>query len=157
MPDNDLLKAIGGKYFKFGINTALEKLITWFTNWVKREITKRKSEIQEHKPGVTTPSEPKLLWVKAIPRVPANAANTGDVTAKYRKNFNAYLEEAISMQEHNYIVDLGDCINATSYDCAHCLRSGTKIEIWMEINQQIELFDVHKLSLKPNAIPFYSV
>ena len=147
-PDKDLLSALGPKFLINRPERAIARLIDWITNFVNREISTRKVDMYAKKPSSVSPGEPKFLWIKML-----NRFQNRDATNSYRLCFNSMLEEAISSRKHSYIIDPSHILKPAAFDRNGALRAGARIELWVEINQQIELFDKQKLSLKPAPRP----
>ena len=129
---------------RFQPERAIGKVLDWFTIFVDRVVSTKKVDMYNRRPGSISPGEPKFIWLKMINRFQGSS-----VLMQQRTCFTAMLEEAIASKCHVYIMDLGDVIKPTSFDRNSSFRATARIEIWAEINQQIELFDKQKLSLRP--------
>ena len=68
-----------------------------------------------------------------------------------KQAFNNILEKVIKPKRHNYILDLDDSVNQNSYGHTHDMKAATRIDIWANINHQLEEFDHQKRSLKPGT------
>ena len=62
---------------------------------------------------------------------------------------NAILEEVLEPIRHTYIMSTDVCLNANSFDRNGDLRVGAMIDLWNEIDKQMELFDKQQITLKP--------
>ena len=110
-----------------------------------RTITARKEDMYQLRPGTINPSEPKVIWIQMVHRNP-EVPNSQKKAA-----FNDILESAIRPKKHNYMINLDESVNKFSYGRYNDIDSATVIDIWANINHQIEEFDKQKRSLKQGS------
>ena len=60
------------------------------------------------------------------------------------------LHEVLAGKEQHFVMDISSKMDDESlFDSRNELNGFSKVRMWEEINQQLERFDKHKLSLKP--------
>ena len=141
-PDKDILDALGREFADDNTYDAVQHLVSWLVNFVDRTITARKEDMYQLRPGMINPSETKVIWIQMVHRNP-EVPNSQKKAA-----FNNILEAAIQPKRHNYMINLDESVNKFSYGRYKNLDAATVIDIWANINHQIEEFDKQKRSLK---------
>ena len=143
--DRDLIDSIGKANLDDGTEIALGKLIDKILSIIDRIAEARKADMYYRKPGSVSPGEPKFIWVKMLRR---HGFNKHPVLT-LQKNFNEILEDALADKRHNYIMDLDEAVTSDSFDRNADLRASGLIDLWNEIDTQVQKFNRQQISLKP--------
>ena len=149
VPDWDLLKYFGAKACRFGISDISFKILKWMANNIDRVIECRKEDLSRIKPGVISPAEPKIIWVKMINRV--------EVTARVlavRNKFNQAMADMVADRKSHFILDPNSVVEDSSLISAihGTLNAEGHIRYWKKIDELIEKFDYKEVSLKPDRV-----
>ena len=147
-PDKDVIQALGRENLDHGVGNALGKCIDKLLSIIDRSIETKKADMYFRRPGSIAPGEPKLIWIKMLRRY----GFTKHPIFTLQEKFNEILEEALLGKKHTYIMDLDECVTSVSFDRNAELRPMGLIELWNEINDQVQKFDRQQITLKPKII-----
>ena len=143
--DIDLIKDI--KIFDYGVADTFETTIKWLVNCVDRNIDAKKENLRNIRPEAIAPaSEPRLIWVKALPRPEIMLAKS--IFSLICK-FNNILENIIADDRHSHILKVDVQPNNTNFDRLRHLTPFGKIEFWRDLDNKLKEFDRGKTKLIP--------
>ena len=108
-----------------------------------RAVLCKKEFLRSVKPGSITHYEPKFIWVKML-EIPTYINQSS-----LAKKFNKMLEQTLAQKDAHYIIDINEIMFEANYFSSGSLNGAGRIRYWREIDNQIELFDYHRVSLKP--------
>ena len=134
--DRDLLNALGREFIDDNIERPYGRIIDNFTSFVYRTISTQKLDLYNKRPGSVSPSEPKVIWVKTIQRY-----NPRDVICTVTEKCNEVLEESLASKRHFYVMAVDSMLHHDFFDRNFGLRVGSVIELWNDVDKQVELFD----------------
>ena len=147
IPEWDLLKNLD--HGDCGADKVFGETINWMIQNLIETVEDQKKQMMKIKPGSVTRGEPKFIWVKVIRRL-----GSYDKVMSVRNIFNSILEKTLSKKKHHYIIDPEPAIsNARYFLKSNDLSADGRVSYWREINDSIELFEIDKLKLQPNADP----
>ena len=145
IPDWDILKFVDKTQYGFGTKTMVESALTWIVEQMERAIDAKKDNLRRRRPGSIISNEPKVIWVKMLSRL-----NMRDNTLAFRATFNKALESTLAAKLNHYIIDPNENMFEKYYfDSNKNITAAGIQHLWNEIDQQVELFEKRKLSLKP--------
>ena len=143
IPDWDILKAIDHE--TFGIKLLLDDSLNWIVSKMNKAIESKKDNMRRRKPGSVLPAQPKVIWVQMFNRITMRSQ-----LMAHRSKFNTVLEKHLAIHMNHYIMNINSAMQDTTFfDSKNRINSYGRAQFWLEIDQQIELFDKHKLSLRP--------
>ena len=143
IPDWDILKFLDHK--TFGIKMIAEDAVGWIITQMNRAIESKKDTMRRRKPGSVVTGQPKVIWVTMM-----NRMNAPCKMLAHRMKFNDAVEKHLAIHMNYYILDVAPAMMDSSYfDPRNRINSYGKAQFWLEIDQQLELFDKQKLSLRP--------
>ena len=115
MLDKDLIT--NAKMFDYGAVQAFKNLIKWLVKEFNMIINTRKEDLRNKKPGaITSYAEPRLIWVKMLPR-PIIESQCACATYSLCRKFNDALEEVIRDDRHSHVLLLQVQANQGNFDC----------------------------------------
>ena len=119
--------------------------ITWIISQMARAIESKKDHLLRIRAGAVVANEPKMIWVKALSRVFSSTAELKQVN-----KFNLMLENVLANKSDHFIMDINQVLQDHNlYSLQNNLNEYGKKRFWSEIDKQIEKFDKHRISLKP--------
>ena len=145
IPDDNIMKPL--RYKKEDFKELVHESLSWIIRQMFRTIKAKKDFLRRRKPGVILAGEPKTVWVKMIDRI-----NGRSKALAMRNKYNLELEKALDGKEQHYILDVSAEMEEPGFfDQFNQLNDFGKTNYWIEIDKQLELFDKHRILLKPSV------
>ena len=142
--DRDLIDSFGNDYVDYEVRDSFGKIIDKLTSNLYQICNTKKLDMYNKRPGSISPSEPKLIWIRMIQHY-----NPQDMVCALTYKLNNLLEEALAEKRHHYVLGVDGCLSKNSFDRNFGLRVTAVIDVWNEIDHQIELFDKQQINLRP--------
>ena len=143
--DKDLI--VNAKVFDFGARDVFEQTIRWLLNNVAGSINVHKHDLRKKHPGaVSASSEPRFVWVKALPRPEVLLAKS---TYSLICKFNAALEDVLVQNRHSHIMKIDVPLNNQNFDRCGSITPLGLIHFWNHLDEQMKEFDRGKIDLQP--------
>ena len=141
--DKDILADLN--YVESSVHRWLVTAIKWLLANINRCINSRTQDLFSKKPGAVKPNEPKLIWLKMIPRpqtVNMNDNEYGNMMST-RHSFNLALEETIRVDVQSYMLDIRSLSvkSPQFFDNAGKLSATGKTQFCKELDHHLKLFD----------------
>ena len=146
--DRDLLNTFGNKNVDYGIRRSFSGVVDKITGAFYQLCNTKKIDMYNKRPGSISPSEPKLVWIRMIQRY-----DPEDLVCALTYKINTMFEEALLDKRHCYVLGVDGCLSKNSFDRNYGLRVNAVIDVWNEIDRQIELFDKQEIHLRPAVHP----
>ena len=145
VPDWDLLN-----YFRFNDGNAdqlIKTILKWIINNMRKAVDAKKDFLMKSKIGAVFEGEPKIIWAKMINRPGYKRFNA---VMLQKGRFNRILEDLLADEKSHYLMDTNVATNDQSFFTdQETLNAEGCHRFWIELIEQIKLFDSKKLSLKP--------
>ena len=149
--DWDLVKYIGFKHVHTKI--IFSEVLDWIINNMKRAVQSKRDHLMRKKAGAVTDNDPKIIWVKMINRFGDGNFKKNDPMLRalsQKGKFNHVLEDRLTAEQAHYVMDVNMAVNDGKYfTAANQLNGDGRVAYWVEITEQIQLFDFRRITLKP--------
>ena len=147
IPDKDILQAM--KFWDFGLHILLKGAIKWVVNNITRIFATRREELRHQRAGAVSSrgSEPRLIWVKMIPR-PTDSRRISKLKSfmLLAWKFNNLLEEVVALDRHSHIMSIQ--LPADDFNISGDLTSQGRYDYWMDFLSQFRKFDKAEIDLR---------
>ena len=146
IPDLDILRFLRIDDRDNSLSSILQELIKWIITNMRRATEAKHDFLMTRKAGAVADNEPKIIWVKMINRF----GSRYDPILMQKGRFNRILEDLLADEKSHYLMDVNVAVNDSSYfNDKNELNTDGRVKYWSELVEQIKLFDLRKLSLKP--------
>ena len=149
IPDRDLILQAG--HFNQGLNHILDKDVLWLTKQIDRAFTVRREDLKT-KCSVAVGDEPKIIWIKMIPRplIKNHIFQFYNNVVNLRKKFNNCLEDILAFTRHTYMIDpCGIFDDYDHFDNLGNLTANGRSTFWKFLDSQFKKFDRDEIDLLP--------
>ena len=144
--DWDFVKFID--FYEYGVSKMIGTMLEWLIENLNNEITWKKNNMKEKRPGAVTSLEPKIIFVKMIDRPGSSEI------LRAREKFNAVLEETLFKTKKMYIMDI-ECIEGKLdrkyFDVNTSLNHEGRLKYWSLFDELLHSFDLQAIKLKPTT------
>ena len=145
--DKDLIA--NADLYDYGVSRTIEDTLKWLLININQAIETRKEDIMGKRPGgISTTSEPRLVWVNMLHR-PHHSMNKR-VFSLARK-FNDLLEGVIHGNKKSHILKVEIDHNTIYYDRIGQLTQMGKIQYWKKLDEIMKEFDRGRTELEPTS------
>ena len=139
IPENDILKSVN--YFGFGISVLVGRCLNWLVTQIDRAVEARREKVKKIRPGAVFHNEPKYVWLKVF-----DCPSIQHPMFTVREKYNAILEEILASKCNHFIINVNKAMsNPTFFMPNGLITAHAQEAFWQELDNQIELFDLHKL------------
>ena len=145
IPDWDLLNYYG--FNDCNADSLIKEILKWIINNMCKAVEAKKDFLMKSKVGAVFEGEPKVIWAKMINR-PGNKRFNAIMLQK--GHFNCILEDLLADEKGHYLMDTNMATNDLAFFTDQSkLNAEGRHRFWMELIEQVRLFDGKRLSLKP--------
>ena len=151
IPEVDLLSFFS--YYEETSHAELETFsrigLKWILNQFDRVLSIKKEELRKLQAGSITSSEPKIIWVTSLNR-PSDTREDD----RSKKIYNTNLENLIFDRYGHYIMHVNNKLDDSEYfNALNSLNARGKRRFWQSVDDNLEKFDFHRISLCPERKP----
>ena len=129
-----------------------KKLIKSELFWLHREITRtlqaRRENLRNIKPGSISAEPTRVIWVKMLAR-PLSTIDELIRVLKLRRKFNDIIDDLARDDTLMHVMSLSTLNEFIHFTNFGDLSAHGQTDFWIEVNDQIKLFDYHQIELKP--------
>ena len=123
------------------------------TSWLMRQLNmivrRRRASLLEKKPGAIYTGDPKMIFVRMIRRIDKYQHGTKlDQIYGLRSKFNDHLND-MAAQIEQLMLTINSCNTSGHFDRWGNLSQKGKTDLWYEVDDLIERFDIGKVKLLP--------
>ena len=144
--DKDILETLDTS--KFNPKKLIRAEVYWLQQQVSKYLLARRENLRNHRPGAITIEETCVIWVKMLAR-PLSQKEDLIRILKLRRKFNDLLDELCRENDINHTMMLTSVNEYGPFDISGDLTCSGQTQFWIEVNNNMKLFDYHQIELKP--------